>query len=72
MQIMKTCNKCNATYYIDSNDNIELCHECYLKAIALKQLKEKLQWLYTHNKNYTKQQYYIIDDCLELIETIGE
>ena len=32
MQIMKVCNKCNATYYIDSNDYIELCHECYIQA----------------------------------------
>ena len=38
----------------------------------LEELKNKLEWLSTHNKNYTKQQYYIINDCLELIKTIGE
>ena len=35
---------------------------------TLKQLKEKLEWLFMHNKNYTNQQYYTILDCLELIE----
>lgn len=39
---------------------------------TLKELKEKLEWLSTHNKNYNKQQYYTILDCLELIETMGE
>jgi hypothetical protein len=33
-------------------------------------LKIKLQWLSTHNKNYTKQQYYMILDCLEIIEAM--
>lgn len=31
-------------------------------------LQKKLYWLSTHNKNYTKQQYYTIMDCLELVE----
>lgn len=35
---------------------------------TLKQLKDNLEWLSTHNKNYTKQQYYTILDCLELLE----
>ena len=70
MQIMKTCKQCGATYYIDSNDNIELCHECYIQNTALQQLKEKLHWLSTHNKNYTKQQYHTILDCLELTKEL--
>jgi cupin superfamily acireductone dioxygenase involved in methionine salvage len=37
---------------------------------ALEQLKIKLEWLSTHNKNYNKQQYYTIMDCLELIEEL--
>lgn len=37
---------------------------------TLKQLKEKLDWLSTHNKNYTKTQYYTILECLELLEDI--
>lgn len=39
---------------------------------TLKQLKTKLEWLSTHNKNYTKQQYYTILDCLELIENMED
>ena len=39
---------------------------------ALQKLKEKIEWLSTHNKNYNKQQYYTILECLELIEEIGE
>lgn len=34
----------------------------------LKVLKDNLEWLSTHNKNYTKQQYYTIEDCLEIVE----
>jgi hypothetical protein len=33
-----------------------------------KELKDKIDWLATHNKNYTKQQYYIILDIQELLE----
>lgn len=36
----------------------------------IEELQKKLYWLSTHNKNYTKQQYYTIMDCLELIEEL--
>ena len=36
----------------------------------IKELKEKLEWLSTNNKNYTKQQYYEILECLEIIENL--
>ena len=36
----------------------------------LTKLKRKLEWLESHNKNYTKQQYYTILECLEIIEEI--
>jgi len=29
-------------------------------------LVEMLTWLESHNKNYTKEQYFKIRDCLEL------
>lgn len=38
--------------------------------MKLYELKTKLKWLESHNKNYTKQQYYTILECLELIEEI--
>lgn len=38
--------------------------------MKIKELKEKLEWLSTHNKNYTKQQYYEILECLEIIEKL--
>ena len=38
----------------------------------LNQLKTHLEWLSTHNKNYTKQQYYTILECLELIEELED
>ncbi len=38
----------------------------------LNQLKKHLEFLSTHNKNYTKKQYYIILECLELIEELEE
>ena len=36
----------------------------------LMELKTKLKWLESHNKNYTKQQYYTILECLEIIDEI--
>ena len=33
-------------------------------------LKIKLQWLSTHNKNYTKQQYFELQDMAEIITAI--
>lgn len=29
-----------------------------------------LYYLYTHNKNYTKQQYYKISDLIDIIEEL--
>lgn len=37
---------------------------------TLKTLKKQLEWLATHNKNYTKKQYYAILECLEMIDDI--
>lgn len=35
-------------------------------ADKLKKLKNIIDWLATHNKNYTKEQYYKIIDALEI------
>lgn len=32
----------------------------------MEELVEKLTWLESHNKNYTKEQYFKIQECLEL------
>ena len=37
---------------------------------VLKELKNKLDWLSTHNKNYTKQQYYMIMDCVDAVDKL--
>jgi len=29
MQVMRVCSKCGQEYYIDSTDDVDLCHECY-------------------------------------------
>jgi hypothetical protein len=29
MQVMRICSKCGKEYYIDSTDDVELCHGCY-------------------------------------------
>lgn len=31
-------------------------------------IEDKLYWLKTHNKNYTKDQYFIIDMLFEMIK----
>ena len=36
----------------------------------LKVLNDKLHFLLTHNKNYTKQQYYELQDIAEIITAI--
>ena len=36
----------------------------------LSKLADKLEWLITHNKNYTKEQYYKILECLEILSEI--
>lgn len=46
----------------------------YLSSISLKTIIEdienKLDFLLSHNKNYTKKQYYTIDDIKELIQKL--
>lgn len=37
---------------------------------TLLELKEKLKWLSTHNKNYNNTQYFTILDCLECVEDL--
>ena len=36
----------------------------------MEELQKKLYWLSTHNRNYTKQHYYTIMDCLEMVEEL--
>ena len=38
----------------------------------LAELIQKLEWLTVHNKNYTKKQYYTIEQCLELAKEIAK
>ena len=33
-------------------------------------LVEMLEWLESHNKNYTKEQYFKIQECLELAKEL--
>lgn len=37
---------------------------------TLEYIKRKLEFLESHNKNYTKEQYYIICDLFSLVECI--
>jgi hypothetical protein len=46
----KICQKCEQEYYIDSEDNIELCHECYNKACEVFK-RYKKEFYKTHDKN---------------------
>lgn len=50
----------------------ELLNQLKTMKELLNQLKTHLEWLSTHNKNYTKQQYYIILECLELIKEMED
>lgn len=44
------------------NESIEECGE------IISQAKEILEWLLTHNKNYTKKQYYKLLDLQEILD----
>lgn len=44
MQIIRTCKECGVEYPIDIEDNIPICHSCYLK-------------LYDPNYNYIIEEY---------------
>jgi hypothetical protein len=37
-----------------------------------KEIDNRLYFLYTHNKNYTKQQYYNIIDLIDIIQELKE
>lgn len=37
---------------------------------TLEYIKRKLEFLESHNKNYTKEQYYIVCDLFSLVECI--
>lgn len=39
---------------------------------AIFYLRSLLEWLESHNKNYTQEQYYKILDCLEIVENMEE
>ena len=32
MQVKRICKVCGQEYYVDRDDNIDLCHTCYLSA----------------------------------------
>lgn len=36
----------------------------------ISEIENKLDFLLSHNKNYTKKQYYTIDDIKELIQEL--
>ena len=36
----------------------------------IKEIESKLDFLLSHNKNYTKKQYYTIDEIKELIQEL--
>lgn len=37
---------------------------------TLEYIKRKLEFLESHNKNYTKEQYYIVCDLLSLVNCV--
>ena len=37
----------------------------------LESIKARLEYLSTHNKNYTKKQYFEIDDCLNDVKSLN-
>lgn len=39
----------------------------YISKKVLKDLVNKLEWLESHNKNYTKEQYYKIQEILDVV-----
>jgi hypothetical protein len=42
------------------------------KAEILHYVDSTINYLYTHNKNYTKEQYYRIEDLKHIIDNITE
>ena len=42
------------------------------KAEILRYVRGVVEYLYTHNKNYTKEQYYRIEDLKNIIDNIDE
>ena len=42
------------------------------KAEVLHYARAVIEYLYTHNKNYTKEQYYKIEDLKNIIDNINE
>ncbi len=42
------------------------------KAEVLHYVRGVIEYLYTHNKNYTKEQYYRIEDLKNIIDNINE
>lgn len=42
------------------------------KAEVLHYVRAVIEYLYTHNKNYTKEQYYRIEDLKNIIDNINE
>lgn len=48
----------------------ETLQEEFKGGVNMLELVEKLEWLESHNKNYTKEQYYKIQDCLVLAKEL--
>lgn len=53
----------NKKYYADN-------HVYYNLAEILDDIKSKIIWLESHNKNYTKEQYYKICDLYDFIRCL--
>ena len=53
----------NKKYYADS-------HIYYNLDEILEEVKSKIIWLESHNKNYTKEQYYKICDLYDFIRCL--
>lgn len=42
------------------------------KAEVLHYVRSVIEYLYTHNKNYTKEQYFRIEDLKNIMDNINE
>ena len=56
MQVKRICKVCKQEYYVDADDNIPLCHTCYLSAdrqIRQGKIKDFNEYKLEKPKNYT-------------------
>ena len=68
MQVKRICSKCNKEYYVEHQDTLSLCHECYIEDYKNTRIESILNFLLHHNKNYTKKQYYMLLELQEILE----